>query len=40
MAARPEKEKAKYIEKIKIMCVGHIEGVYTLPSVNGKYKQI
>lgn len=40
MAARPEKEKAKYIEKIKIMCVGHIEGVYTLSSVNWKSIQI
>lgn len=33
MAARPEKEKAKYIEKIKIIYVGHIEGEHTLPGV-------
>lgn len=37
MAARPEKEKAKYIEKIKIICVGHTEGEHTLPGVAGKY---
>lgn len=40
MEARPKKEKAKCIEKIKITCVRHIEGLYTLSIVNWKYLQI